>query len=110
MMTAGQTLTVILVTSAATLLTRAVPFLFFGGSRPTPGIIVYLGRVLPPAVMAMLIVYALRGTSLTAYPYGLAELMGIGTVAGLHLWRRNNLLSILGGTVVYMLAVQVIFA
>ena len=110
MMTAGQILAVILVTAAATLLTRAAPFIFFGGSRPTPGIIVYLGRVLPPAVMAMLIVYALRDASILSYPYGLPELMGIATVTCLHLWRRNTLLSIMGGTAVYMLAVQLIFA
>lgn len=110
MMSTGQILAVILVTAGVTLFTRAAPFIFFGGSRPTPAIIVYLGRVLPPAVMAMLIVYALRDASLVSYPYGLPELMGIASVAGLHLWWRNTLLSIMGGTAVYMLAVQLIFA
>lgn len=110
MMSTGQILAVILVTAAVTLFTRAAPFIFFGGNRPTPAIIIYLGRVLPPAVMAMLIVYGLSGATITSYPYGLPELMGVAAVTALHLWRRNTLLSIMGGTAVYMIAVQFIFA
>ena len=107
---AGYSLAIILVMAAMTFLTRAFPFLFFSKGRQVPQVIAYLGNVLPPAVMGMLIVYSLRGTDVLAYPYGLPELMAVAATVLLHLWQRNNLISILGGTAVYMTALQVIFA
>ena len=69
----------------------------------------YLGAVLPYAVMAMLVVYCLKGAMPLSYPYGLPELIGVLATAGLHLYKRNTLLSIAGGTAVYMLMVQCVF-
>ena len=69
----------------------------------------YLGHVLPAAMMGLLVVYCLKGVTLTAAPYGIPELIGVAVTAGLHLWRRNTLLSIAAGTVVYMVLVQLVF-
>lgn len=105
----SHTLSTILVIAAVTFGIRIAPFIFFGKDRPTPKYIAYIGNYLPPAVIAMLVIYCLKNVSLISFPFGLPEAIGIATVAILHVWKRNNLISILGGTVVYMLAVQVIF-
>ncbi len=89
-----------------TMLTRFLPFLVFRASKPTPKYIVYLGKVLPGAIFAMLVVYCLRNVSLTQYSYGLPEALGIAVTAGLHLWKRQMLLSVAGGTICYMLLLQ----
>ena len=89
-----------------TMLTRFQPFLIFRASKPTPKYIVYLGKVLPGAIFAMLVVYCLRNVSLTQYSYGLPEALGIAVTAGLHLWKRQMLLSVAGGTICYMLLLQ----
>ena len=88
---------------------RFIPFFVFGGKRKTPAFITYLGKVLPFAIMGMLVVFCLKNVSLTAYPHGIPELLGVLTVAGLHIWKRNTLLSIIAGTVVYILLVNFIF-
>lgn len=100
---------IVLVAAIVTAATRFLPFLIFGSSRKTPEIIVYLGKVLPYAIMGMLVVYCLKDASFLQYPYGIPELLGCLIVAGLHIWRRNSLLSIGVGTVAYMLLVQFIF-
>ncbi len=100
---------VVAVAAACTFVTRAAPFVAFGGKREVPQLVRYLGQVLPPAVMAVLIVYCLKGVRPGVYPHGLPELLSITVVAGLHLWKRNNLLSIGLGTVCYMLLVQFVF-
>ena len=69
----------------------------------------YPGRVLPPAVMGMLVVYCLRGIDVLHMLYGLPELIAVAAVILLHVWKRNNLLSIGAGTVLYMFLVQVVF-
>ena len=89
-----------------TMLTRFLPFLVFRASKPTPKYMVYLGKVLPGAISAMLVVYCLRNVSLTQYSYGLPEALGIAVAAGLHLWKRQMLLSVAGGTICYMLLLQ----
>lgn len=99
----------IFVSAAVTLMTRAVPFVLFGKERRQPAVIGYLGKVLAPAVMAMLVVYCLRNVSVFSFPYGLPELISVAAVVLLHLWKRNTMLSIVGGTALYMLCVQVIF-
>lgn len=99
-------LTSILIISLVTFGIRITPFIFFGKSKSTPKYITYLGRYLPPAVMSMLIIYCLRNVNFTKYPFGYAEIIGVATVVILHLWKRNNLISILGGTAVYMLLVH----
>jgi branched-subunit amino acid transport protein AzlD len=105
----GTALVIIGIVALVTFFTRVLPFLFFK-NRETPKIIAYLGQVLPMAIMAMLMVYCLKSISFTAYPYGLPECIAIAIVVLLHIWKRNTLISILAGTVAYMLLVQIIFA
>lgn len=109
MLTAGQAIAAIAVMAGVTFLTRALPFLLFDRGESPPKIVLYLGRVLPPAVIAMLIVYCLRGISF-ASPEGWApQLIAVAAVVILHLWKHNNLLSIFGGTILYMVLVQAVF-
>ncbi|QOX63453.1 branched-chain amino acid transporter AzlD [Anoxybacterium hadale] len=108
-LTFGASALIILVISAVTFGLRAAPFLLFSRSGQIPKVIVYLGNVLPPAVMGMLIVYCLKNVSMMNAPHGIPELIAVTVVVGLHLWRKNNLLSIIGGTAVYMFLVQFIF-
>ena len=99
----------IVVAVLVTMATRFLPFLIFGENRKTPPIIEYLGKVLPFAIMGMLVIYCLKDISLLRYPYGLPELLACAAVVVLHVWKRNSLLSIGGGTVCYMLLVQLVF-
>ena len=92
-----------------TMATRFLPFLIFGEKRKTPPIITYLGTVLPCAIMGMLVVYCLKDVSFVKNPFGIPELIACAVVAALHVWKRNSLLSIGGGTVCYMLLVQLVF-
>ena len=100
---------IIVVAGAVTLLLRFLPFLIFGGKRETPPFIVYLGKVLPYAIMGMLVIYCLRGISFTAAANFLPELIACAVVVLAHVWKRNTLLSIISGTVCYMLLVQIVF-
>ena len=100
---------IIAVAGAVTLLLRFLPFLIFGGKRETPPFIVYLGKVLPYAIMGMLVIYCMRGISFTAAANFLPELIACAVVVLAHVWKRNTLLSIISGTVCYMLLVQVVF-
>ena len=104
-----QAAVIVAVSAVATVLTRALPFVLFPPGRPTPRWVLYLGRVLPFAITAMLVVFGLKDTQVFTYPYGLPELFSVALVAGLYLWRKNSLLAIGGGTVVYMLLVQLVF-
>ena len=99
----------ITVISLVTIALRFLPFLIFSGKRQTPAYVSYLGKVLPFAIMGMLVIYCLRNISFTTMPLGIPELLGCAVVTLLHLWKRNTLLSIAGGTVFYMLLVQMIF-
>ena len=105
----GQAVASIAVMAAVTFLTRALPFLLFDRGGHPPKLVLYLGRVLPPAVIAMLIVYCLRSVSVTEYSWGLPELIAGAATVGIHLWKRSMLLSIAAGTVIYMLLVQFVF-
>ena len=99
---------VLIVTMAlVTALLRFLPFLIF--RQNTPAYIVYLGKVLPPAIIGMLVIYCLREINLTAFPFGLPEFTAALCVAALQVWKRNSLLSILVGTVIYMLLTQFVF-
>ena len=100
---------IVAVTALVTIGLRFLPFLIFGENRKTPEIVAYLGRVLPFAIMGMLVVYCLKNVSFVSPPFGIPELIGCAVVAGLHLWKRNTLLSIGGGTLCYMLLVQFVF-
>ena len=110
MLTTGQAAAAIAVMALITFLTRAAPFLLFGRGNQPPKVVLYLGQVLPPAVIAMLIVYCLREVSFAQAPLWVPQLIAAAVVVGLHLWKRNNLLSIFGGTALYMLLVQTVFA
>ena len=100
---------IILVVSSVTMLLRFLPFVIFGGGKKTPAYITYLSSVLPYAIMGMLVIYCLRNVSLVTAPHGLPELLAAVVVVGLHLWKKNTLLSIAAGTVVYMFLVQMVF-
>lgn len=108
-LTTGQMIISILAIAAATFLTRALPFIIFSSEEKTPAYVKYLGEVLPYAAMGLLVVYSLKAVSLTVFPFGLPELIAVVVIVGLHKWRSNMLLSVAGGTLIYMLLVQYIF-
>lgn len=101
---------IVAVVALVTVLIRFLPFIIFTGKRKTPEFISYLGKVLPFAIMGMLVVYCLKGVSFAASPYGLPEIIACAAVVLLHVLKRNTLISIVGGTVLYMVLVQVVFA
>ena len=105
----GHSIAIILVVAICTLLTRALPFLILGGKREVPSLVKYLGRVLPPAIMTILVVYCLKGVNVFQGNHGIPEILSIGLVVSLHIWKRNTLLSIGSGTLCYMLLVQFVF-
>lgn len=104
-----RSLVIIAAVAGTIFFTRLFPFLFFPPGKEIPPTVQYLGKVLPPAVIGMLIIYCLKDVRLTAYPYGIPEAVAVIVVIVLHLWKRNNLLSIGVGTVLYMFLVQAVF-
>lgn len=104
-----QAFWMILVIAGVTFLTRLLPFLIFPATKQPPKMVTYLSNVLPAAVMGMLVVYCLKGVSPLTYPHGLPELIAIILVVGSYIWKRNTLLSVLIGTIAYMLLIQWIF-
>ena len=108
-MTDAHSVWLVVVIALVTAAIRFLPFLVLGENRAVPDSILYLGRVLPCAIMGMLVVFCLKSVSLTHAPYGLPELIAGALVVGLHIWKRNTLLSIGGGTACYMLLVQLVF-
>lgn len=104
----SHTALLIVIMSAATVLLRFLPFLLFDEEDRTPALIVYLGKVLPQAVIGMLVVYCLKDISLTSAPYGLREILAVIAVVLLQIYKRNAILSILGGTAVYMCLIQLL--
>ena len=109
MLSTGAAIAAIAVMAIVTLLTRVLPFLLFDRGESPPKLVLYLGRVLPPAIIAMLIVYCLRGVSFSTPGGWVPQLLCVAVVVALHLWKHNNLLSIFGGTVLYMVLVQAVF-
>ena len=93
--------------ATVTILLRFLPFLVFKGK--TPKYISYLGEVLPSAIIGMLVIYCLRNTDIISAPHGLPELIAAAIVVGLQIWKRNSLVSILTGTIAYMLMIQFVF-
>ena len=85
------------------------PFILFSSRRPTPRYIQYLGATLPAAIFAMLVVYCLKGVDLFSGTHGLPEFIAIAATVLLHLWKRNMMISMAGGTAVYMFLVQMVF-
>ncbi|MCM3587747.1 branched-chain amino acid transporter permease [Mesobacillus maritimus] len=92
-----------------TMLTRFLPFIVFPSGKPTPKYVQYLGKVLPSAVIGLLVIYCFKDVSLLSASRGIPEFLGVVVVAFLHYWRKNMLISIAGGTIVYMILVQVVF-
>ncbi len=99
----------IAVMAAITALLRFLPFLIFNEKRPVPKYINWLGEVLPYAVIGMLVIYCMKGVSFTSGSHGIPEILGCVITAALYIWKRNSLISIGGGTVAYMLLVQLVF-
>ena len=108
-MTIAEQIITIAMCTLGTMATRFLPFLVFRQDKPTPKYIQYLGKVLPGAIFGMLIVYCLRSIDLFSGTHGLPELLCVAVCALLHLWKRNELLSIFGSTILYMVLVQVVF-
>lgn len=108
-MTVMEQVITIAICAVGTMATRFLPFLIFRDNRPTPKYVQYLGKALPAAIFGMLVVYCLKDVSLTTFSFGIPELIGIVAVTALHLWRREMILSIAGGTAIYMCLVQFVF-
>ena len=106
---AGTSFLIILLVALTTFATRVAPFLIFPKGKEIPKTIQYLGKVLTPAIIGMLVVYCLRNTVILSAPHGIPELIAVVVVAVLHVWTRNNLLSIGVGTVLYMVLIQTVF-
>lgn len=104
-----RSLIIILLVALTTLATRAIPFILFPEGKEVPKAVQYLGKVLPPAVIGMLVVYCFKSMDVTSVPFGLPEIIAGLVVVMLHIWKRNNLLSIGIGTVLYMVLVQFVF-
>ena len=108
-MTTFQSIIVIAAAAAGTIVTRFLPFLVFREGKPIPQFVTYLGKVLPLAVMGMLVVYALRNTPITTGSHGMPELISLAVLTGVNPKWRNRLASIGVGTIVYMILVQCVF-
>ena len=104
-----QSILIIAVMAVVTALLRCLPFFIFSGKRSTSPFVAYLGAYLPYAMMGMLLIYCFKGVSFSAAPFGAPELLAGLVVVGLHIWKRNSLLSIGLGTVCYMLLIQFVF-
>ena len=100
---------IVAVAAIVTIALRFLPFLIFGENRKTPALITRLGQVLPYAIIGMLVVYCMKDVPFLQAPYGAPEIIGCLIVALLHIWKRNSLLSIGVGTVLYMILVQTVF-
>ena len=109
MPTVIQTLTIIAILAFGTAITRFLPFICFPNAASAPRYVHYLGKMLPTAAISLLVVYCFREIELTAAPHGIPEAISIAAVAVLHIWKKNTLLSIAVGTVIYMLLVQFVF-
>lgn len=109
LMNQTEQIIIIAIVILGTMLTRFLPFLIFPAGKPTPKYIQYLGKVLPPAVFGLLVIYCLKNISIFTGSHGVPELIAIAATVILHLWKRQMLLSIAGGTVCYMLLIQFVF-
>ena len=107
-MTVFYQIVTIFIAAVATLLTRFLPFIIFKGKK-IPPFIDYLGYALPVAVFGMLLVYCLKDTVVTSFPFALPEILGLAVTSAIYLWRKNTLLSIAAGTVFYIFLLQVVF-
>jgi len=109
MLTTTQAIIIIALLSFGTIITRFLPFILFPNVKSIPLYITYLGKMLPSAAIGLLVVYCLRNVDFTIAPRGIPEAVAILAVALLHIWKKNTLLSIAAGTIIYMLLVQFMF-
>ena len=109
-LTPVQTMVIILAVTLGTQITRWLPFLMFPENKQPPKVVLYLGRVLPPAMMGLLVVYCFKNVFWLSGSHGAPGLLAVAAVVILHLWKKNVLLSIAGGTALYMILVQAVFA
>ncbi|WP_405354219.1 branched-chain amino acid transporter permease [Ruminococcus sp.] len=107
-MTVTEQIITIAMVVLGTMLTRFLPFLVFPSDKPTPKFVQYLGKVLPPAIFGLLVIYCLKSVDVLSGTHGIPELIAILVVVALHLWKRQMILSIAGGTICYMLLIQLI--
>lgn len=104
-----HSLIIVAMVALATQITRWTPFLLFSGDKKLPKVVEDLGRLLPPAMMGLLVVYCFKNVSWLSGSHGAPELLATAAVVGLHLWKKNVLLSIAGGTALYMVLLQAVF-
>lgn len=105
-----QSVITIALVVAGTMLTRFLPFLIFPEHKRTPKSIEYLGTILPFAMTGLLVVYSLKDTTVLTWPYGIPQALAVAVVIGVHVWKRNMMLSMIAGTCTYMVLIQTIFA
>lgn len=108
-MTVGQSVLIIVAVVMATVMTRVLPFIIFPANKKPPRYIQYLGKVLPSAVIGLLVIYCLKDVSFFSGAYGLPEMLSISCIVAFYLWTKNSLACIFLGTVVYMALVQFVF-
>lgn len=108
-MTISQEIITVALCVLGTMATRFLPFLIFSPNKETPKYIQYLGKALPSAIFGMLVIYCLKGVKIFSGSHGIPELIGIAVTVGLHLWKRQMLISIAGGTICYMLLLHFVF-
>lgn len=101
-MTTIQQIITVLIVAVVTLFTRAIAFVAFPGGKQPPRFITWLSHLLPRATMVMLVIYCLKDTNFTAQPWGIPGLVGVAVTAALHVWKKSMVLSICGGTIIYM--------
>lgn len=95
----------IIIMSLITFFTRATPFIFFKDKNP-PELIQYIQQYIPPMIMVILVIYCLKDIRFFSKPYGIPEMVAILFIVIMHVWKKNPLLSILGGTIIYMVLIQ----
>lgn len=108
-MTLTQQIITIIMIILGTMTTRFLPFLVFPSDKPTPKYVQYLGKMLPAAALGLLVIYCFKDISLFTGNHAIPELIAVAVVAFLHIWKRQMFLSIAGGTIFYMVLVQVVF-
>ncbi|MEM1505553.1 branched-chain amino acid transporter permease [Domibacillus sp. 8LH] len=108
-MSLAQQIIMIAMVVLGTMLTRFLPFILFPAGKPTPAYVQYLGKVLPSAVLGLLVIYCFKDVRFLSGSHGIPELIGVAVVALLHFWKKKMLLSMAGGTIVYMFLVQLVF-
>lgn len=108
-LTTGQTIIIMLAMAAGVQISRWLPFIAFSGKKGTPEFVKYLGKVLPPALMGLLVIYCYKATPILTGSHGLPELIATVVVILTYVWKKNLLISVGGGTIVYMLLVQLVF-